>query len=188
MSQNEDSRGNSFSDAHRSDSALIRPTNDATRLVLRTQVGRSESAPIRPTNDASRLVLRTQVGRSEKAAEQQKKSPATQAISDWLVTRLAEVLGVSPQDIDIREPLTDFGLTSRDAVGLSGDLEEWLGRRLSPTLAYEYPTVEALARYLGGEPGISQEDIKESAKWVGETEPIAIVGIGWRVPAANAPE
>ena len=110
------------------------------------------------------------------------------SISAWLVARLAEVLGVSPQDIDIREPLTNFGLTSRDAVGLSGDLEEWLGRRLSPTLAYEYPTVEALARYLGGEPGISGEDTRESARWEGETEPIAIVGIGCRFPGANDPE
>src|SRR5437588_3435052 len=110
------------------------------------------------------------------------------SISAWLVARLAEVLGVSPQDIDIREPLTNFGLTSRDAVGLSGDLEEWLGRRLSPTLAYEYPTVEALARYLGGEPGTSEEDIRESARWGGETEPIAIVGIGCRFPGANDPE
>ena len=110
------------------------------------------------------------------------------SISDWLVARLAEVLGVSPQDIDVREPLTNFGLTSRDAVGLSGDLEEWLGRRLSPTLAYEYPTVEALARYLGGEPGTSEEDIRESARWGSEMEPIAIVGIGCRFPGANDPE
>src|ERR1700694_1180349 len=112
MSQNEDSRANSFSDANRSDTP----------------------------------------------AQSQKKSPTTQAISDWLVARLSEVLGVAPQDIDIREPLTNFGLTSRDAVGLSGDLEDWLGRRLLPTLVYEYPTVEALARYLGGEPGLSEED------------------------------
>jgi acyl carrier protein len=81
----------------------------------------------------------------------QKKSPSAQTIQGWLVTRLSEVLGVESQDIDIREPFTWYGLTSRDAVGLSGDLEDWLGRRLSPTLAYEYPTIETLARHLAGE-------------------------------------
>src|SRR5579864_8545862 len=139
-------------------------------------------------NEDSRVNPLSDANRSDKAANSQKKSAATQAISAWLVARLAEVLGVAPQDIDIREPLTNFGLTSRDAVGLSGDLEDWLERRLSPTLAYEYPTVEALARYLGGGPGFSEEDTRESAKRVGETEPIAIVGIGCRFPGARDPE
>src|SRR6266700_6422160 len=107
------------------------------------------------------------------------------SISDWLVARLAEVLGFSPQDIDIREPLTNFGLTSRDAVGLSGDLEEWLGRRLSPTLAYEYPTIETLAWHLAGERGDSELTGKKRET---ETEPIAIVGIGCRFPGAENPE
>src|SRR5881227_4317688 len=99
------------------------------------------------------------------------------SISAWLVARLAEVLGVSPQDIDIREPFTNYGLTSRDAVGLSGDLEEWLGLRLSPTLAYEYPNIEALARHLAGEPdvlesaGMNQRRAETSS--APTTEPIA---------------
>jgi hypothetical protein len=37
------------------------------------------------------------------------------------------------------------------AVALSGKLEEWLGRRLSPTLIYNYPTIAALANHLAGE-------------------------------------
>ena len=141
-----------------------------------------------PQNEDSRANSFSDANRSDKAADSQRKSPAAQAISDWLVARLAEVLGVAPQDIDIREPLTNFGLTSRDVVGLSGDLEDWLGRRLSPTLAYDYPTVEALARYLGGEPGTSEQDTEKSAMRDGETEPIAIVGIGCRFPGADSPE
>src|SRR5437763_7413364 len=115
----------------------------------------------------------------------QNKDSRGNSFSAWLVARLAEVLGVSPQDIDIREPFTNYGLTSRDAVGLSGDLEEWLGRRLSPTLAYEYPNIEALARHLAGEP-----DVLESAmvNRETETEPIAVVGIGCRFPGAKDPE
>ena len=31
------------------------------------------------------------------------------------------------------------------------ELEEWLGRKLTPTLVYDYPTIDALARFLAGE-------------------------------------
>jgi acyl carrier protein len=83
-------------------------------------------------------------------AGSQKKSPTAKAIQAWLVSRLSQVLQVEPRDIDIHAPFTNYGLTSVDAVGLSGDLEEWLGLQLSPTLAYEYPTIETLARHLAG--------------------------------------
>jgi acyl transferase domain-containing protein/acyl carrier protein len=115
----------------------------------------------------------------------QKKPPSAHTIQDWLVTRLSGVLGVDPQEIDIREPFTSYGLTSVDAVGLSGDLEEWLGLQLSPTLAYEYPTIETLARHLAGDPDIlGLAEMKRET----ETEPIAIVGIGCRFPGAEDPK
>lgn len=70
-------------------------------------------------------------------------------IQEWLVLQLSELLVLEPGDIDVREPLDTYGLASREAVMLSGDLEDWLGRRLSPTLVYEYPTIAALAQHLG---------------------------------------
>jgi phthiocerol/phenolphthiocerol synthesis type-I polyketide synthase C len=121
----------------------------------------------------------------EKDAGLQKKPPSAHTIQDWLVTRLSEVLGVDPQEIDIREPLTSHGLTSVEAVSLSGELEDWLGRQLSPTLAYEYPTIETMARHLAGEDDVPQP---AGMKWETETEPIAIVGIGCRFPGAEDPK
>jgi phthiocerol/phenolphthiocerol synthesis type-I polyketide synthase C len=114
-----------------------------------------------------------------------KKPPPAKAIQAWLISRLSHVLQVEPGDIDIHEPFTNYGLTSVDAVGLSGDLEEWLGRRLSPTLAYEYPTIQTLARHLAGEP-----DTMEPAgmRRDTETEPVAIVGVGCRFPGAKDPQ
>lgn len=84
------------------------------------------------------------------------KSPSAETIQAWLISRLSEAVGVEPQEIDIREPFTRYGLSSREAVILSGDLEVWLGSRISPTLVWDYPTVEAVARYLAGEASHSE--------------------------------
>src|SRR5437588_4655610 len=115
-----------------------------------------------------------------------KQLPTAKAIHAWLVSQLSEVLGVEPQDMDIREPFTNYGLTSRDAVSLSGDLEDWLGRELSPTLAYEYPTIESLARHLAGEP--DAWEMASNINRESEAEPIAIIGMGCRFPGAKDPE
>jgi acyl carrier protein len=69
-------------------------------------------------------------------------------IQDWLVSQLAGLTGIDRAEIDVHEAFDSYGLASREAVMLSGDLEEWLGRRLSPILVYEYPTIESLARHL----------------------------------------
>jgi acyl carrier protein len=66
----------------------------------------------------------------------------------WLTSRLAEQLELEPQQIDPQKEFTDYGLNSIEAVSLSGDLENFLGRRLPPTLLWDYPTIETLARYL----------------------------------------
>ncbi len=71
-----------------------------------------------------------------------------EAIQAWLVSYLAGQLGVQPQGIDIREPFDSYGLSSRERVELSGDLMEWLGRVLPPSLTWDHPTIEALARHL----------------------------------------
>lgn len=41
-----------------------------------------------------------------------------------------------------------YGLDSVTAVGLAGELEEWLGRQITPTLIYDYPTIAGLIQYL----------------------------------------
>jgi acyl carrier protein len=72
-------------------------------------------------------------------------------IQAWLITQIAGILFLDPNTIDPEAPFSSYGLSSRDAVLLSGDLEEWLDRRLSPTLIYEYPSIEVLSTYLSGE-------------------------------------
>jgi acyl carrier protein len=76
--------------------------------------------------------------------------PAQDEIQDWLVSYLSELLEMAPGDIDINDTLAAYGLDSSGAVGMIGDLGEWLGRKLDPGLLYSYPTIANLARYLVG--------------------------------------
>jgi acyl carrier protein len=75
---------------------------------------------------------------------------SAEAIRNWLISELAQRLKIEAQKIDVRKPLEQYGLDSLDAVLLSGELEDWVGQPLSPTLLYEYPTIEALTQHLSG--------------------------------------
>jgi len=114
-------------------------------------------------------------------------STETEVIRAWLVAKLSERLGIESHEIDIREPFASYGLGSTEAVSLAGELAEWLGRELSPALAYEYPTIDALARHLAGSSDVSESVTRAGQDREAKNEPIAIIGIGCRFPGANDP-
>jgi acyl carrier protein len=69
-------------------------------------------------------------------------------IQAWIVDYLAQLLEVDPSDVDVSIPFDRYGLDSAAAVGLTGELEDWLGQEMDPTLLYDYPTIESLVQYL----------------------------------------
>ncbi|MEK7793596.1 MAG: amino acid adenylation domain-containing protein, partial [Candidatus Hydrogenedentota bacterium] len=71
-----------------------------------------------------------------------------EAVATWLESHVADVLGLTPAEIDRSASFESLGLGSRDAIVLSGDLEEWLGLSLPPTLLYEYTSIIAVAAHL----------------------------------------
>ena len=79
--------------------------------------------------------------------------PSAEEIQAWLVQKVAGQLGFATEEMQIHEPLADYGLDSRAALSLSGELEDWLGRKLSPTLVWDYPTIAELAAYLAVDEG-----------------------------------
>jgi acyl carrier protein len=72
-------------------------------------------------------------------------------LAGWLRERVARGRKVAPDDIDLDEPLTTYGLDSVDAVAIVADLEAWLGLELDATLAWDFPTIQLLARHLAEE-------------------------------------
>jgi acyl transferase domain-containing protein/acyl carrier protein len=110
------------------------------------------------------------------------------AVRDWLVARIAEQTGVAPQDVGIGDPFSRYGLDSQRAVVLSGELQDWLGAPIPATVAYDFPSIDALARHLsGGAPSHGRMPARGRATPTG-VEPIAIVGMGCRFPEAATPE
>jgi len=77
---------------------------------------------------------------------------------------------------------------STEAVSLSGELGDWLGQKVPADLAYEFPTIETLARHLSGSPDESHSANGLSARSEMESEPIAIIGIGCRFPGSSGPQ
>ncbi|MEH2326484.1 MAG: acyl carrier protein [Nostoc sp.] len=80
-----------------------------------------------------------------------KQIPTAVEIQAWIVSYLADLLEVDSDEIEVTIPFDRYGLDSSAAVGLTGDLEDWLGCELDPTLLYDYPTVEALVKHLVSE-------------------------------------
>ncbi|MBA2682743.1 MAG: AMP-binding protein, partial [Ktedonobacteraceae bacterium] len=125
---------------------------------------------------------------SEQAGE---TTPVVSAaeIQDWLVTHVAQALKINAKRIDRRAPFAQYGMDSAQAISLSADLEDWLGRSIVPTIVYDYPNIETLAYYLSGEelPRDEQQEAVQTEQRV-ETDAIAIIGLGCRFPGANNSE
>ena len=102
----------------------------------------------------------------------------------WLVSYLAEQRGVAPEMIDVRERFSRHGLDSLGATKLLVDLGAALGRALSPTLIWEHPTIEALARSLIEGAGAQRAPTPARAVRRAAREPVAIVGLSCRFPKA----
>lgn len=107
----------------------------------------------------------------------------------WLREWVAQTTGADIADIDPAKPLQTFGLSSRDAVIMSGELENLLGTRIDPTIAYQYPTIASLAAALTAQktPDAPQyQAARNRADHSPGTRDIAIVGTAGRFPGADS--
>ena len=116
------------------------------------------------TEKAPQPVIKTKV-------LQQLKSLPTGKRSDFLVnylqTQLAKVMGFgSPEAISPSEQFGDLGMDSLMAVEFSNRLQTNLNHPVPQTLAFDYPTINALAKHLAQEiaPSETTEDAVEPSQ------------------------
>ncbi|OMF27826.1 SDR family NAD(P)-dependent oxidoreductase [Paenibacillus sp. FSL H8-0259] len=132
---------------------------------------------------------------------------AAAAARRFLVSLIAERMDRDEKQIDVRAGYFEMGLDSASMLTLAQAVENRLGTAISPTLLFEYPTVERLAQYLGAaypeqlrpeEPELSTNlPAADGGVWPvnsGAAEPaahasargddIAVIGMAGRYPSA----
>src|SRR5262245_18799337 len=72
-------------------------------------------------------------------------------IREWIVDRLRTKMRIDPAELRLDEPIASHGVDSMHIVALVGELEDWLGCRISGNPLQDYPSVNALARHLAEE-------------------------------------
>jgi acyl carrier protein len=77
------------------------------------------------------------------------KTTASKAeITAWLIDWIAAELEMPATEIDTGHSLLDYSMSSVTATILVGDLEDWLDLTLSPTLVWDYPSIDAMTDHL----------------------------------------
>ena len=71
-------------------------------------------------------------------------------IQNWMIDFFAREMKMNRNDIAVDVEFSEYDFDSALAYSMVSELEDLLDRKLSPTLAYNYPTIEALANCLAG--------------------------------------
>ena len=105
-------------------------------------------------------------------------------LTEWIRQWVADAVGEPVTSIDPDASLVSLGLTSRDAIILSGELSTKLGRTIDPTIAYEYPTIASLVTALVAAPASTQSRVeaRPTAAAGQAAHDIAIIGMSGRLP------
>ncbi|MGV9611816.1 polyketide synthase Pks13 [Nocardia xishanensis] len=137
----------------------------------------------------------TQTTETAPAATEGTGAPATADMSvtelrEWLRRWVADATGQPIEQITVDRPMEEFGLASRDALALGGDIEELTGVVLNATVVYKHPTIASLAEVIvHGEPEAPEESADDAFYTAGytpgEAHDIAIVGLSTRLPGAG---
>lgn len=76
------------------------------------------------------------------------KSVTKEDIQSWLVNRIAQELGVEPEEINPKAPFDSYGLDSVLAIGIASAGKKYLGVEVTPLMLIHHPTIEALSTHL----------------------------------------
>lgn len=89
------------------------------------------------------------------------KPMTAEDIQDWLACKIAEQLGVDPDEIDIRTSFDSYGLNSVQTMNIAHLGKQFFGLQLSPLVIWNYPNLESLSQYLAEELKASELELFE---------------------------
>lgn len=118
--------------------------------------------------------------------------PSSHVIRGFLITWMTDTLGISPDAVDPHAPLHRYGLDSARSVALVAALSEFVGWTVPLMWVWDHPTPARLSQALAGGPRNERADPGSGerlrAMQAGAPgEPVALVGIGCRLPGAPDP-
>jgi acyl-CoA synthetase (AMP-forming)/AMP-acid ligase II/acyl carrier protein len=94
----------------------------------------------------------------------------TQEIEAWLVQRIATQLSVPEGRVQVDKPFLELGMGSVEVVEVASDLEQWLNRKLSPTVVYNFPNISLLAQFLATPERLSHAKVKATPSQLNDRE------------------
>ncbi|EHQ64020.1 polyketide synthase [Paenibacillus dendritiformis C454] len=105
-------------------------------------------------------------------------------ICNWFVQQISALKQISQHEIKAEFPFSRYGLDSKELVSLSGELESFVKRSVDPTLFWDYPSIQAVARHFvfGGENGHAARDDCGAE----QEDAIAVIGMGCRFPKSRS--
>ncbi|MFG2720100.1 acyltransferase domain-containing protein [Streptomyces sp. NPDC048416] len=109
------------------------------------------------------------------------------ALSEFLLSRVAELMDLPDEAVDRWSPMHQYGLDSLKFSTLAAALSDLLGWKVPVTWMWQYPTIDALSRALVDGPRTAGESAPHKDHRVASHEPIALVGIGCRFPGGPDP-
>ncbi len=128
------------------------------------------------------------------ASSQPAATPTMDAVRAWITNWLVDKTGAHAAAIDPATSFADSGLDSLRAADLAEDLEQRLGRRVDPTIFWNFTTINTLAAHLAeSHSGTSFDAAQPMAVTTADRgvsrpsspaalDAIAIVGMGCRFP------
>ncbi|MGW4720108.1 polyketide synthase Pks13 [Nocardia sp. NPDC004260] len=150
----------------------------------------NEGTPTQTTDTPPVETVADAAAPAESAKDGAQTDMSVAELREWLRRWVSEATGQPIEQITVDRPMEEFGLASRDAIALGGDIEELTGVMLNATIVYQHPTIASLAeRIINGEPDLpaeSSDDAYYTAGYApGEAHDIAIVGLSTRLPGAG---
>jgi acyl carrier protein len=76
-------------------------------------------------------------------------------LTAWLTSFVADLLDISPDEVDADATFADLGVDSATSLVLAGDLSAQLRRPVSPVTIREHPTIAGLAAALSRAPQLA---------------------------------